>query len=103
MTTTTPSTHSHSSIHIWSALISAFVVSMFFFYIDEGYYDFRWMKSTGNWIVFVVYIGMLFPLPYVLSRFLFKHETGWKKLFIDNLIAIPLISAIFLTLFFSFS
>jgi hypothetical protein len=30
--------------------MSAFLVTMFFFYIDEGYYDFRWMKSAGNWI-----------------------------------------------------
>lgn len=35
------------------------------FYIDEGYYDFRWMKSSGNWIVFSIYFAALFLAQWV--------------------------------------
>jgi hypothetical protein len=32
-------------------------VTLFLFYIDEGYYDLRWMKDARNWLWFVVYAG----------------------------------------------
>ena len=41
-------------------LIISVVASLFLFYIDEGYYNFQWMKSWGNWIVFMIYAGIIF-------------------------------------------
>jgi len=38
----------------------AILFTQFLFFIDEGYYDFRWMKSIGNWIVFPVYTVPIF-------------------------------------------
>ena len=32
------------------------ILTLFLFFIDEGYYDFRWMKDLGNWFVFVIYV-----------------------------------------------
>ncbi len=32
----------------------------FLFFIDEGWYDLRWMKQPGNWLVFALYLGILF-------------------------------------------
>jgi len=45
--------------------ISAVIVTFLLFFIDEGYYDLRWMKNIGNWIMFIVYtlaalLGQLF-------------------------------------------
>ena len=37
----------------------AAIITMFLFYIDEGYYNFNWMKSFGNWVVFVIYVLLL--------------------------------------------
>lgn len=37
----------------------ALVYTLFLFYIDEGYNDFRWMKDPGNWIIFVVYVSII--------------------------------------------
>lgn len=59
-------------------LASAFVITFFLFFIDEGYYDLRWMMSWGNWIVFMVYIVLLFPIQWAVSYFLFRRLEGWK-------------------------
>ena len=32
---------------------SSILVTMFLFFIDEGYYDFRWMRDGGNWLIFI--------------------------------------------------
>lgn len=36
-------------------LITAVAFSFLLGFIDEGYYDFRWMKDPGNWIALGVY------------------------------------------------
>ena len=41
-------------------LIVAFLFVNFLFFIDEGWYDLRWMKQPGNWLVFALYLGILF-------------------------------------------
>lgn len=46
--------------------LSALVIVMFLFFIDEGYYDFRWMKDAGNWLVFVFYLAF------------FSFSNGWS-------------------------
>lgn len=42
-------------INFFLAIAITFVVLNYLFYLDEGYFDFRWMKSGGNWIVFFAY------------------------------------------------
>ena len=41
-------------------LLSAVAFTFFLCYIDEGYYDLRWMKDWGNWIAFALYVAVLF-------------------------------------------
>lgn len=41
-------------------LIAAFLFVNFLFFIDEGWYDLRWMKQSGNWLAFALYLGILF-------------------------------------------
>ena len=36
------------------------LVTLFLFYIDEGYYNFKWMLNIGNWLIFVLYVFILF-------------------------------------------
>lgn len=71
-------------------LISAFLIVMFLFFIDEGYYDFRWMKEPGNWLVFVIYMIIFFPIQWGISHFVFNKLTGWKKTVAMMGISIPL-------------
>ena len=52
-------------------LIISVVASLFLFYIDEGFYNFQWMKFWGNWIVFIIYAVIIF-LVQQLFAFIFK-------------------------------
>ncbi len=77
-----------------SPLISAFLIVMFLFFIDEGYYDFRWMKDSGNWLVFVIYMIIFFPIQWGISHFVFSKLTGWKKT--AALVGISILLSLFL-------
>ncbi len=57
-------------------LLSTFAFIFFLCFIDEGYYDFRWMKNLGNWVVFFLYWMILFWLGIgvaYLSKFILKR------------------------------
>ena len=74
---------------------SAFVITAFLFFIDEGYYDFRWVMNWGNWIVFVIYVIILFPIQWLISHFLFRKYQGIQKALLMLGIGIPLTIALF--------
>ncbi len=76
-------------------LTSASIITFFLFFIDEGYYDFRWMMSWGNWIVFVMYLILLFPVQWAISHFLFRKFQGTQKAFLMLVIGIPITLALF--------
>jgi hypothetical protein len=78
-----------------SPLISSLFIVMFLFFIDEGYYDFRWMKDPGNWFVFMIYMIIFFPIQWGISHFVFSRLTGWKKLVALVGITIPLSMILF--------
>ena len=59
--------------------LSALVIVMFLFFIDEGYYDFRWMKDAGNWLVFVFYLAFFFLFQWLVWKFILRRLTGWQK------------------------
>tara|TARA_R110000850_G_scaffold76408_6_gene165950 strand:- start:771 stop:1079 length:309 start_codon:yes stop_codon:yes gene_type:complete len=67
-------------------LLSALSIAFVFGYIDEGYYDLRWMKSIGNWIALGVYalmmlIGQLVFFHVVLSRYSGKGKMALSVVF----------------------
>lgn len=41
------------------------LITQYLFFIDEGYNDFRWMKSFGNWIVYLLYFGAIFFTQFI--------------------------------------
>ena len=71
------STPSRTNINLLVHGLIAVAITLFLFYIDEGYYNFKWTQSLANWIWFVFYSGGLFT-GQVLVRFLFfRNFTGW--------------------------
>ncbi len=56
------SAHIHERIRSgpFILLIVSFLFVNFLFFIDEGWYDLRWMKQPGNWLAFALYLGILF-------------------------------------------
>ncbi|MBI1307176.1 MAG: hypothetical protein GC181_11290 [Bacteroidetes bacterium] len=57
-----------------TVLILAFcgIFTGMLFYIDEGYNDFRWMLSAGNWIAFAGYITILFTLSILTDLIIYR-------------------------------
>lgn len=49
-------------------LTIAVIITLFLFYIDEGYYNFNWMLDFGNWFVFVIYVSVLFSIFWLIMR-----------------------------------
>ena len=50
-------------------------VTLFLFYIDEGYYNFKWMLNIGNWLIFVLYVFILFMAQIlVMKAVLYKSK-----------------------------
>jgi len=43
-------------------LVLATALTLFLFYIDEGYYNFKWMLDAGSWVVYFLYVVVLFGL-----------------------------------------
>jgi hypothetical protein len=60
-------------------LFSAVIITLFLFYIDEGYYNFKWMLTLANWFAFLIYIIPIFGfqlLVYKLIGKLFSFQTS---------------------------
>jgi hypothetical protein len=91
----TQSLPARQSEDLVSPLISALLIVMFLFFIDEGYYDFRWMKDPGNWFVFMIYMIIFFPVQWGISHFVFSRLAGWKKTAALVGITIPLALILF--------
>ncbi len=53
-------------------LLYAILITLFLFYIDEGYYNFNWMKERGAWIIFSIYVLLIYGLQ-LLIQFLWKY------------------------------
>lgn len=68
-----------SESHVLALLTSAIVITLYLFYLDEGYYNFKWMSNPGNWIMFVIYVGIFFSCQFLVSTLLLKRLKGLKK------------------------
>jgi hypothetical protein len=106
--TTSESNHMNTSIlsfkqrdvEIIVPFISTMGILMFLFFIDEGYYDFRWMVDIGNWVVFFIYFIILFPLQVGISELVLRKASGRKKMVLMVLVVMPLMIVSLMSLFY---
>jgi len=99
MNTTLPVVSAAS--YTWLApLASTLGIILFLFFIDEGYYDFRWMANTGNWVVFFIYFIILLPIQVGISEFVFRRATGRRKLMLMVGVSMPVTIVVLLGFFF---
>jgi hypothetical protein len=56
-----------------SLVVSAILINQVLFFLDEGYNDFRWVQSFGNWIVFAGYTIVLFGAQFLVFSVLRKR------------------------------
>ena len=47
-------------------LFISIIITLFLCYIDEGYYNFKWMLNFGNWIAFFVYLSVIYVAQLIL-------------------------------------
>jgi hypothetical protein len=59
--------------YLW-AFLSSVAITLFLFYIDEGYYNFEWMKRAGNWVPFVVYVFVIYGLIIFFGRIIRRKK-----------------------------
>lgn len=66
----------------WIIIIfSTILITMFLFFIDEGYYDFRWMSGIGNWLIIMFYAAFIFSGEFILFLFLRDFKNRFRKWF----------------------
>jgi hypothetical protein len=76
--------------NIYSPLVSTILIVLLLFFIDEGYYSFQWMFDWANWIAFVLYLIIIFPSQWLISRFLLSSLHGIKKTWVLIFTGIPI-------------
>ncbi len=60
-------------------LASTVVLTLLLFYIDEGYYNFKWMLQLSNWVAFIIYVAPIFSIQLVVLKLLgnkFSYQTA---------------------------
>lgn len=61
-------------------LLFSFLTVQILFYIDEGYYDLRWMKDAGNWFVFLIYLLVIYCCQLVFYHVILRRLKGRSRL-----------------------
>lgn len=69
-------------------LISSLIITLILFYMDEGYYNFKWMLSWGNWIPFVIYVAIFFAVQLFLNWLIFHRLLGWNNGFALSMLSL---------------
>ncbi len=83
-----------------SFLVAAAMITLFLFYIDEGYYSFRWMSSVGGWVIFGFYFIAILISELLIYELLLKNRNLRRPVTLSILLgAIAGVGA--LVLFFS--
>lgn len=72
------------------AAASSILILMLLFYLDEGYNSFGWMKSVGNWIVFMIYLIPILILQWILYRLFPNQFPRSLRVFLASILGIPL-------------
>lgn len=80
-------------------LFSSVLVTLFLFYIDEGYYSFRWMTNAGAWIIFLIYVSVFLlaqlGINAILSKIISNRATRTLSLLVGILTGIIFLFLIF--------
>jgi hypothetical protein len=57
---------------LFKIFIALHLITQFFMWVDEGYYDFRWMNDPGNWVVYFLYTSFTFSVQFFFYRVVFN-------------------------------
>ncbi len=67
----------------------AFSLTFLLCWMDEGYYDLRWMKSGHNWVCFCIYFAGFTAGMAIVSEFIVRYRQNSRKLIPMLLLGLP--------------
>jgi len=67
----------------------AFSLTFILCWMDEGYYDLRWMKSGHNWVCFCIYFAGFTAGMAIVSEFILKNRYNNRSLITRMLLGLP--------------
>lgn len=88
-------------INLFLYLAYATALTLFLFYIDEGYYNFAWMSEPGAWFVFSLYSLLFLIVLLLIDAFTFRKISGLQKGLVSLAIGFLINFILVLTLFIS--
>ena len=48
-------------------------------WMDEGYYDFRWMRDGWNWVVYAIYTTVVYILCFGINLTVFRKRDRFNR------------------------
>ncbi|MBL7765436.1 MAG: hypothetical protein JNJ58_05050 [Chitinophagaceae bacterium] len=75
------------------------VLTMYLFYIDEGYYDFRWMLQWGNWIACIIYVSVIAGLLILFNQLLWRSKQSLAAVSMKSLLSTFILIVLAMMLF----
>jgi hypothetical protein len=67
---------SRTGWHVMLHIAFATMITMYLFYLDEGYFNFLWMRNAGNWIFFFIYGSFFLFGQFLVKRFMLRAYNG---------------------------
>lgn len=55
------------------AFLGTHAVFQYGMWLDEGYFDFRWMSDPWNWVIYFIYSSITIGIQFLLYHFVFKN------------------------------
>jgi hypothetical protein len=89
------STKNQFSAQVFVHLLTSAIPVLFFFYIDEGYYSFAWMREPGAWLIFMFYTLIYTGIQLLIKILLPKKLSSWNRTTISCILG-----SVWLTIFF---
>ena len=81
--------YKNDKLNLVTPCVIAVVLSTFLFYIDEGYYNFKWLLSPGNMFVFVIYVSGFVLGQCITAAILYKRISGYVNAAIVFFVGLP--------------
>lgn len=61
-------------------LANAMAITLFLFFIDEGYYNFNWAREPFAWVIFLIYTVPIFICQFLVYTFLLQTFSRGRKI-----------------------
>ncbi|MEZ5047611.1 MAG: hypothetical protein R2831_11540 [Chitinophagaceae bacterium] len=68
------------NVDFLAALLNSVLITLVILAMDQGFSHHDWMFEFQNWIVCLLYIIIIFPSQYLISKYFFSTNSNRQKL-----------------------